>query len=341
MRKVKRLEAQLQESRQHMEQVAGGEEDWQQQGSRSEGAAGRSSTAAAAGGAPLTLRLLGCYDNINMDYDSTAQDDAMNVFKSKLDAMSIHLEPTYHFHRSTLREGLPVPENMLPAVLDSKEADMVATALLRHLLLHWLQANLWSDLLALMGETSHKLLLEPQEDASWAASTAEKEAALQLDAAAYRRLYKELEAWAPAGRFGQWQGREGWPRENLSHVYDTFCRFFLSALHSQADSSQLPSNSAQLARELFLQAYQLRLLMGAAHPELRPYLSSPGEPVTQPSKHRVGKVLKLPGASAGWLLFGRATSMKVLACRLPGWGHLFADPEAQRARLEEVVVCQV
>jgi hypothetical protein len=315
----------------------------------------------SATGAPLTLRLLRSYDIINMDYNTAAQDDALARLGRQMDGVSRRLayeilqncgDLNHPDARLLLQQQPPIRRLVkhfkdilddidTPAGLHQVAQQKLLAPLLRHVFLDWLVAHLWAEPLATMDVPSHALVLE---DRTWGASTAEKEAALQLDAAAYQRLHKRLAAFIAAGTgSSRSQQHRGWPTAQLAEAFHNFCAY--AGL----------CDSYHPAREMFLQAYQLRLVMGAAHPELRPFISKPGEHVSsssggggssrsRSSRHSVVKIVASGTSRSGsgtGSLYSRCQEparVQVVASRSVGWQYLFAGPTAAPARQEEVVV---
>jgi hypothetical protein len=205
-RKAKRLEGELHGCQQRLDHMC-----------PDHGGHPSSSTSAAAGShllpaaAPLALLLLGAHHIVNMDFNAAVQDDAaLSNFSKQLDSLTrevavaddmdhpwcpVRLLLVKHF------SGI-LPDITTSAGLDSLAEQRLLPLLLRHAFMHVLLESLWRDPLGLMGVPSHSLVLEESE--RWGASTAEKEAALQLDAAAYQRLYQRVAAaFLPSGSMHQ------------------------------------------------------------------------------------------------------------------------------------------
>lgn len=350
-RKAKRMEAELHDCQQRLlDQGCTAGQEGQELGypGTAPKAAGQGSLHSLAAAAPLTLRLLRCYDIVSMDYNTAAQDDALSRFSMQLDSVARALADSMvkrsdqqRVHMTTWcllvkLFGATLPGMETAAGFQQLISNKLLAPLLRRAFLAWLVHRLWREPLGLMGMPSHSVVLD--DSSSCGASTAEMEAALQLDAAAYARLHKRLAAFAAScteaassssGRQRSWS----WPSPQLAEAFHRFC----------ADVGL--SHEYGPAQELFLQAYQLRLLMGAAHPELRPCMSEPGAALDAASeqtasRHSVVKIIRGQGCSMG--LMGGTGQLQaaqfILACRSPGWCYLFAGPGAQPARQEEVVV---
>lgn len=308
-------------------------------------------------------RLLGCYPRTadpGADYGKAAQDEAISAFGSQLDELARAMVPELINPRGVNSMSrlalLAAFQETLPEVktrqgMEALRDEALLAPLYRHLVLEWLLKRLWAEPLALLGSASHGQVLEGA--GGWDSSDEEKEAALQLDVAAYRRLYKQwceqvdvMAGYSSAGFstasvVASTMGAETsaqalqqfWVSKPLAQAHKDFCYQFGI------------STGCRIARELLVQAYMLRLLMGASHPELRPCISAPGDAFSS-SRHQQARLISrtVPHDSSSEQSDGSDGSgpagapKQVLVSRSPGWRHLFAGPAAQMHRREEVVV---
>jgi hypothetical protein len=221
--------------------------------------------------------------------------------------------------------GVPTTADACSLLQQLHERRLLVTAL-AHMTLRSMQSELWLHPLSLagLGSAAEEVLVSGGEE--------EQEAALQLQALSFQRLYRQF--MAGQGLRGQGQGGA------ITLPLTTGCAADLDRA--------LVCNAADLCQRLGLglvddaavqvvrQGYALGLLMGAAHPELRPFVSV-SDSQLEAGRHAVVREVQGGGGGSNEFGSGDGGGQVVLLSRRPGW--VFRGRQQVHIK-EEVVAVQ-
>jgi hypothetical protein len=205
--------------------------------------------------------------------------------------------------------GAPTTADACSLLLQLHDRRLLVPAL-AHMTLRWMQSELWLHPLSLAG------LGSVAEEVLVSGGGEEQEAALQLRALSFQRLYRQFMA-GQLGLRGCMQGQGG----AIMLPLTTGCAAGLDRVlvWKATDLCQRLGLGlvADAAVQVVRQGYALGLLMGAAHPELRPLVSVSGSQL-EAGRHAV--VREVQGGGGGSEVgSGGGGGQVVLLSRRPGW----------------------